>query len=79
MVFCGGQAYDYLEDTIVKHVKVLTGGAMARATAFQDVICDVVNILVAVLTSMGGSSPILNYLGDKCTVPQPNDNNTTTS
>lgn len=56
----------------MKHIRNISVGAPQKANAFQDVLCIVLQTVHALLGFLGGSSPILEFANDKCTIPQPN-------
>ncbi|MBI2431709.1 MAG: hypothetical protein HYV26_02430 [Candidatus Hydrogenedentes bacterium] len=57
----------------MKHLTRISKQGPAQAATWQDSVCLVVTMLAEVLGFLGGESPILLYLDDKCTIPQPND------
>lgn len=58
---------------IMKHVTKVTQSSVAKAAEWQDNVCIIVQTLNAILGFFGGSSPILGYIDDKCTIPEANE------
>lgn len=44
-----------------------------KAAVWQDIICYKNHALAELLTIMGGASPMVTFLDQKCDLPQPND------
>jgi hypothetical protein len=55
----------------VKHVKAVTRKAPEKADAVQEIICEVAQFISALLGSLGGTSPLLGFVEDKCDLPEP--------
>ena len=58
----------------VKHLGFITQTAPGKAAAWQDVICYSAHAIAGVVTAKGGTSPVANYLDEKCDLPDPNGN-----
>lgn len=39
---------------------------MAKAATWQDIACTIINFFGTIIESIGGSSPFLNVVLDKC-------------
>ena len=59
----------------MKHVTRISRQRPAGAAAWQDNICFLASVLVGLLGFLGGSAPGLEYIDDKCFIPQPNARN----
>jgi hypothetical protein len=57
----------------VKHIKHVS--TPAKAAAWQDAVCILVNTLNGILEAFGGDSPFGGYIVDKCTIPDPPSGN----
>ncbi len=58
----------------MRHLTSITkGAAPARAAVWQDITCTVAFFLEDLLGSFGGQSPLLVFIGDKCHIPDPED------
>lgn len=66
------------EARFVKHLTRITKTQPAPADAVQDFLCFTAQALNAFLTIIGGALPVTSYIEEKCLIPTPNDNNTTT-
>lgn len=52
------------------HLRYVSKGAPAQAADFQEIICMINSFLVALLSSFGASSPLLNFIAEKCDLPE---------
>jgi hypothetical protein len=59
----------------LKHITRISKHRPEKGAAWQDGICFFAMSIAEFLSFLGGSSPILNYISDKCTIPQPNNPN----
>ncbi len=57
----------------MKHFRVISNRAPRTAALWQEIVCQVAVGLNIFLEFLGGSSPILLFVEDKCDLPQPND------
>lgn len=57
----------------MKHIRSISCRRPCGAAVWQDVVCKTAVGLNTFFTFLGGSSPFLMYLEDKCDLPQPND------
>ncbi|MFA7692250.1 MAG: hypothetical protein GX117_11910 [Candidatus Hydrogenedentes bacterium] len=57
----------------MKHLKTVTLSPVAKAAKWQDNVCIIAQTLNTILGFFGGSSPLLNFLDDKCTIPTANN------
>jgi hypothetical protein len=55
----------------MKHVRPITANTPQKAAQWQDIVCMIVNTFNALLAAFGTSSPIGDFLGEKCTFPTP--------
>lgn len=62
------------EGLTLKHIRRISVTAPSRADQVQDALCIVIGLLVSLLEFLGGSAPGLNFLNEKCIIPEPNDN-----
>ena len=53
----------------MKHICPMTKAQPSSADAVQEVICAVNQVFADLLRAMGGSSPLLSYIEDKCDLP----------
>ena len=58
----------------MKHFRTVSRNAPARANEFQDAICAIAGVVAAVLGALGGASPIVVLIDDKCAFPEPEGN-----
>lgn len=56
----------------MKHVKVLSEGRPGKAAAWQDIICQIAEVINAVVAAFGGNAPFAAYIDGKCALPTPN-------
>lgn len=56
----------------MKHFVCLSQGAPKKADQWQDAVCEVTRIVGGLVTAKGGTSPIVDWIDGKCTVPTPN-------
>jgi len=54
----------------MKHLRSLSKHTPARAALWQDIVCNINAFLVDFLAAFGGSSPFLNFIADKCDLPE---------
>ena len=50
----------------MKHLKQVTKRLPKRADVWQDVLCTLATAMVSLLSTKGGSVPMLTWLNDKC-------------
>jgi hypothetical protein len=50
----------------MKHIKIVSKRAPAKAAVWQEVLCEVAGVVVGLLGAKGGSVPFLTYLDEKC-------------
>ncbi|HPO15367.1 MAG TPA: hypothetical protein PLI09_18130 [Candidatus Hydrogenedentes bacterium] len=55
------------------HIKRLSSGTPKQGNAWQEFMCAFAVAINALLSAMGGSSPVFVFVEDKCDIPQPND------
>ena len=53
----------------MKHVKRISRQKPQLAAGWQDVICELVPALNAILGAFGGGSPLLGFFDEKCEIP----------
>lgn len=54
----------------MKHVQSLTKHVPAYAAPWQEVVCYGSQAIVDILSAKTGSVPILNYIEEKCDIPE---------
>jgi hypothetical protein len=61
------------EGQTLKHIRRISVATPSRADQIQDALCLVIGLVVSLLEFLGGSAPGLNFLNEKCIIPEPND------
>jgi hypothetical protein len=61
------------EITNLKHLKHVSTTAPKQAAEYQDLICVGAAALAAFLGFLGGESPAILFIDDKCAIPAPNE------
>ena len=56
----------------MKHFTLVTKRTPRHADDWQDIVCVLANLLKTLLTSFGGASPAIQWIDDKCDLPEAN-------
>lgn len=56
----------------MKHITRISLHRPNRAEVWQDVLCQIVIAVNAIIEALGGASPIVGLVNDKCFIPTPN-------
>lgn len=56
----------------MKHITRISLHRPKRADVWQDVLCQIVIAVNAIIEALGGSSPIVGLVHTKCFIPTPN-------
>lgn len=57
----------------MKHIATLSKKTPVNAAMWQDIVCSITTILADLIEAMGGSSPLVTWIDDKCAIPTPNE------
>lgn len=63
----------------MKHLTRITQSKPVSADAIQDFLCFTAQALNSFLTIIGGALPITSYIGEKCLIPEANNNGSNTT
>jgi len=61
------------EEATLKHISCVSSRKPRPAELWQDVLCQVVMALNAIIEAFGGSAPLVGLINSKCEIPTPND------
>lgn len=56
----------------MKHMRCISQGNPVRGNAFHEFICAFAVAMNAIISATGGTSPIFQYIDEKCDLPTPN-------
>lgn len=56
----------------MKHITRISLHRPERANVWQDVLCQIIIAVNAIIEALGGASPIVGLVHTKCFIPTPN-------
>lgn len=55
----------------MKHLTCLSQSPVTKAEQWEEIVCTVAQTFNTILGFFGGSSPLMQFIGDKCEVKPP--------